>query len=260
MIDLSPSHVQFRRVTPSGADPATVSRELAEEVPIALEFNGFGYAVLMATPADVEDLVAGFLLAERLLRLEDDMVEVDAFRTEQGIIARANLPVERTHALFERVRHRTSESSCGLCGVENIEQAMRPLPTIKASCQADDAAVFRALASLNAHQVLNARTGAVHAAAWVDAAGEIKLVREDVGRHNAFDKLIGAMRHAAAQWDGGFALLSSRCSFELVEKAVLANCPMLVTISAPTSLAIARAAGAGLNLKVLARPDAILVA
>ena len=104
----------------------------------------------------------------------------------------------------------------------------------------------------------SARTGAAHAAALVDAAGIIRLVREDVGRHNAFDKLIGAMRRAGAGWDGGFALLSSRCSYELVEKAVLADCPMLVTISAPTQLAVARAAEAGLPLRVLARPDAML--
>lgn len=247
----------FVRILPTG-DRKPVSRELAEEVPIALEFNGFGYAVLMATPEDVEDLVAGFLLSERLLVPDDAMVPVDVYRTEQGIIARANLPPERSHALFDRVRHRTSESSCGLCGIENIAQAMRPLPTITTQCRAEEAAVFRALDALRSHQALNARTGAVHAAAWVSVDGEIRLVREDVGRHNAFDKLIGAMRGIGAHWEDGFALLSSRCSFELVEKAALADCPMLVTISAPTSLAVSRAMEAGLELRILARPDAML--
>ena len=244
----------------AGGERAPVERELAEEVPIAIEINGFGYAVLMATPEDVEDLVVGFLLSERLLLPDDAVVDVLLHRTEAGIVARANLPVERTDALFARVRHRTSESSCGLCGVENLAQAIRDLPSVTTRGLAGDAAVFRALGELPAHQALNARTGAVHAAAWAGADGAIRLVREDVGRHNAFDKLIGAMRRQGAGWDGGFALLSSRCSFELVEKAVLADCPMLVTISAPTRIAIERAAAAGLELRVLARPDALLSA
>lgn len=248
---------QFIRIGVAG-DRQTIAREVAEETPVALEFNGFGYAVLMATPADLEDLVTGFLLSERLLRPGDDIVDIMVHHADQGVIARANLPAGRARALFDRVRHRTSDSSCGLCGIENLEQAMRPLPRIAAVCAADDQAVFRALAELHRHQSLNARTGGVHAAALVDPAGGIRMVREDVGRHNAFDKLIGAMRRSAAGWDGGFALLSSRCSFELVEKAALADCPMLVSVSAPTALAIARAESAGLSLRVLARADAVL--
>jgi FdhD protein len=120
------------------------------------------------------------------------------------------------------------------------------------------AAIFRALDTLYDHQPLNAATGAAHAAAWVGGDGTIRLVREDVGRHNAFDKLIGAMAHLGAEWDEGFALLSSRCSYELVEKAVLSRCPLLVTISAPTRLAAERAAEAGLSIVVLARRDALL--
>lgn len=247
----------FVRLTPDG-DRDDVTRELAEEVPIALEFNGIGYAVLMATPADIADLVAGFLIAERLQMPGDAAIEVALHRTGSGIVARANLPAERTGALLDRVRHRATDSSCGLCGIENLEQAIRPLPRVTTASSANEAAVFRALESLAAHQPLNRRTGAVHAAAWADADGTIMLVREDVGRHNAFDKLIGAMRRAEAAWDGGFALLSSRCSFELVEKAVLADCPLLVTISAPTRLAVERAADAGLELRVLARSDAML--
>ncbi len=248
---------RFRRISPDGAYE-TIERDLAEETPIALEFNGIGYAVLMATPSDIEDLVAGFLIAERLQSPGDPLVDVALHHTDNGIVARTNLPADRTQALLDRVRHRATDSSCGLCGIENLEQAIRPLPVVTTQCDASDEAVFRALAGLDAHQALNARTGAAHAAAWVDADGAIKLVREDVGRHNAFDKLIGAMRRAGADWDGGFALLSSRCSFELVEKAALARCPMLVTISAPTRLAVERATAAGLDLRVLARPDGVL--
>ncbi|MPT49353.1 MAG: formate dehydrogenase accessory sulfurtransferase FdhD [Sphingobium sp.] len=247
----------FNRLTPDGCEQV-VERPLAEEVPIAVEFNGIGYAVLMATPDHIDDLLLGFALAERLIGPGDAAFAVEAHRTEQGVIARANLSVDRVDSLFDRVRHRASESSCGLCGIENLEQAIRPLSPVTARSEASRAAIFRALGDLRGHQHLNAATGAVHAAACVSADGAIRLVREDVGRHNAFDKLIGAMKRADIGWDGGFALLSSRCSYELVEKAVLANCPLLVTISAPTALATQRAEDAGLPIIVLARSDAVL--
>ena len=247
----------FVRLTPAGgAEP--VDRPLAQEVPVAIEYGGAGYAVLMATPTDIADLVQGFTLAERLVTRTDALLDVDAHATDAGIIARANLPPHRTGALLERVRHRASDSSCGLCGIENLEQAIRPLPRVTTTTRADRTAIFRALDALRAHQPLNAATGAAHAAALVDADGTIRLAREDVGRHNAFDKLIGAMARTGADWDGGFALLSSRCSYELVEKAALADCPLLVTISAPTRLAAERAASAGLPLIVLARSDSLL--
>ncbi|WP_083579098.1 formate dehydrogenase accessory sulfurtransferase FdhD [Tardibacter chloracetimidivorans] len=247
----------FTRLTPDGAS-RPIDRELAEEVPVAIEFNGIGYAVLMATPQNLDDLVLGFALSERLSGPEDTPFDVDIHRTPQGMVARANLPPERTGALLERVRHRATDSSCGLCGIENLEQASRPLPPVTARSRADRTAVFRALAMLGDYQPLNAATGAAHAAGWAGADGAIRLVREDVGRHNAFDKLIGAMRRAGADWSGGFALLSSRCSYELVEKAALSNCPLLVTISAPTRLAAERAKAVALPLVVLARPDALL--
>jgi FdhD protein len=257
MMDDAASFLTFDRLTPDGGTQA-IDRALAEEVPVAIEFNGIGYAVLMATPTDIGDLVLGFALAERLIGPEDAPFDVDTHRTTQGIVARATLPQDRTDALLDRVRHRASESSCGICGIENLEQAIRPLPRLPASPMVERAAIFRALDTLYDHQPLNAATGAAHAAAWVGGDGAIRLVREDVGRHNAFDKLIGAMAHLGADWDGGFALLSSRCSYELVEKAVLSRCPLLVTISAPTRLAAARAAEAGLSIVVLARRDALL--
>ena len=249
---------RFTRISPAGP-VGRIDRMLAEEVPVALEFNGVGYAVLMATPVEIDDLVLGFALAERLITPQDAPFDVDLHRTGQGIVARATLPPSRTDRLLDRVRHRASDSSCGVCGVENLDQAIRPLPMVTSRTQTDRAAIFRALQALDARQSLNRATGAVHAAARVAADGRILDVREDVGRHNAFDKLIGAMHRSAARWDGGFALLSSRCSYELVEKAVLADCPLLATISAPTRLAVERAAGAGLPLVVLARPDAFLV-
>lgn len=249
--------VGFLRVTRDGGSSDTV-RAVAEEVPVAIEYNGIGHAVLMATPADIEDLVTGFSRAERLIEDAGQIEGIETHAAAQGVIARASLPQDRAAFLAERTRHRASESGCGLCGIENLEQAIRPLPTISSRTRADDAAVRTALAALRDHQKLNQRTGAVHAAALCGADGNIRLVREDVGRHNAFDKLIGAMMRGRIGWDGGFALLSSRCSYELVEKAALAGCPMLVTISAPTALAIDAAQQCDLPLVVLARADAML--
>lgn len=247
----------FLRIARDGAR-GPLSRAVPVEMPVAVEVNGIGYAVLMATPADLTDLALGFLLTERLIGSSADMIDVEAVAVERGLLLRVRLVAGSAEAVVERVRHRTSDSSCGLCGIENLEQALRPLPILLEAARADDAAIFRALDVIGAHQALNRLTGAVHAAALCDADGAVRLVREDVGRHNAFDKLIGAALHAGLAWDGGFALLTSRCSYELVEKAVLAGCPMLATVSAPTSLALARAAEAGLVLRTLARRDAFL--
>ena len=250
--------VAFTRLAlDSGRTP--VVRAVAIETPVAVEINGLGYAVMMATPADLADFAYGFCLSERLIDDASEVIDVDAHAAERGMILRVTLIPARQDRVIERVRHRISESSCGLCGIENLEQAFRPLGRVTSVADADDAAIFRALGELRGHQPLNAATGAVHAAAACAPDGRIRRVREDVGRHNALDKLVGAMLRGGESWDGGFALLSARCSYELVEKAVLFDCPMLVTISAPTSLALERAAAAGLRLVTLARPDAVLL-
>lgn len=245
-----------------GADGARspVSRAVPVEAPVAIEFDGLGYAVVMMTPADLADFAYGFALAERLIERPAHILDVEAHDAERGTILRVALAPERRPRVIERVRHRVSESSCGLCGIENLEQALRPLPAAAPGGPVADGAIFRALAALRDHQPLNRATGAAHAAALCAADGSIRLAREDVGRHTAFDKLVGAMLREGLAWEGGFALLSSRCSYELVEKAVLGGCPMLVTVSAPTSLALDRARAAGLRLVVLARDDAVLEA
>ncbi|MES2495891.1 MAG: formate dehydrogenase accessory sulfurtransferase FdhD [Pseudomonadota bacterium] len=249
----------FRRIAASGAvEP--IERPVPDETPVAIEYNGLGYAVLMASAADLEDLAYGFSRAERLIERADQIVDVDIHQAERGMLVRVTLTEERLPLVADRVRHRISESSCGLCGIENLDQALRALPMVDAGAAPDDAAIFAALGQLSAHQPLNAATGGVHAAALCGRDGSIRLAREDIGRHNGFDKLIGAMLRQGLDWDGGFALLTSRCSYELVEKAALASAPTLVTVSAPTGLAIDRAREAGLRLIVLARPDAMLVA
>jgi len=248
----------FIRIGAEG-ERQTIERAVAEERPIAIEFNGIGYAVMMATPVELADFAYGFASSERLIDAADDIVDVDVHATGQGTILRVQIVPECAERVIERVRHRVSESSCGLCGIENLEQALRPLPMVAGKAPAPEA-VFAALSALGGHQSLNRATGAVHGAALCAADGTIRAVREDVGRHNAFDKLIGAMLRDGLGWDRGFALLTARCSYELVEKAVLAGCPALVTISAPTGLALERARGTGLALIGLARSDSYLLA
>lgn len=243
-----------------GGEPAQASRRnIAVEAPLSLEFNGIAYAVMMATPADFMDYVTGFALGEKLIETPADIEDMDIHRAEKGWIVRAQLAGDRTEALLARVRTRVSESSCGLCGMENLEEVMRPLPKVPSHPAPSSDAIFRALTELRAHQPLHNATGAVHAAAFADRQGHILHAREDVGRHNALDKLIGGLARAGQSAADGFILTSSRCSYEMVEKSVRAGATALVTISAPTSLAVDRAEEAGLTLVALARPDAALL-
>ena len=238
---------------------AELTRSIAVEAPVSVEVGGIGYAVMMATPTDLEDYALGFALGEGLVDTAEQIARVDVHPIEGGWALRIWLPPERNAVALERARKRVSESSCGLCGIENIEEVLRPLPAVTARIATDRTAIAAALAALSGHQPLGRATGAVHAAAFCSPDGEILFVREDVGRHNALDKLIGALARAGVDPGTGFILLSARCSYELVEKTVRAGCPMLVTISAPTSLAADRATAAGLTLVAPARADAALI-
>jgi FdhD protein len=250
----------FLEVRASGSS-APIARDIAVERPCAIELNGLGYAVMMVTPADLEDFAFGFCLSERLITGADDIMAVDAHSAETGIVLRITTSPALRERVFERVRHRVSDSSCGICGIENLEQALRPLPRLPNRAESLTAdSVFAALGTMRQHQPLNFATGAVHAAAACEADGKIIMAREDVGRHNAFDKLIGAMLREEHSWVDRFALLSSRCSYELIEKAALAGCDTIVTISAATTLALSRAREANLSLLSLARRDSFLSA
>lgn len=244
-------------IRPDGTCRA-IHRAWVPEVPVALEFNGLSYAVMMATPRDLEDFATGFALNEGLAAAPDEIEDIAASAVDQGWIVRsrlANLDVEQ---LTARVRGRVAESSCGLCGIENLSAVARPLPPVALHTAIAPAAIFAALADLPARQPLGIETGAAHAAAWATSDGAIALVREDVGRHNAIDKLVGAMARAGRPLDPGFVLSTARCSYEIVEKAVRAGATTLVTLSLPTTMAIDRAAAAGLSLWVLARPDEVI--
>ena len=236
-----------------------ITREWVPEAPVALEFNGLAYAVMMATPADLEDFALGFALTEGLARQPSDLSDLAVAEVEKGWIVRAALTGLGIEQLTERVRSRVAESSCGLCGIENLEAVGRPLPPVASHSPLAETAIFAALAALRDHQPLGRATGAAHAAALVSPEGAILAVREDVGRHNAMDKLIGALAATEQDPAAGFILSTARCSYEIVEKAVRAGATRLVTVSLPTNMAVTRAEQAGLSLWSLARDDSVLL-
>lgn len=250
--------VSARRLWFDGTPNETIERAVPIECPVALEYNGIGYAVMMATPTDLADFAIGFTISEGLAAAHDISIP-QMFETGGGIVLRCNLPPASLPQIMKRARSRVSESGCGICGIDSIAAALAPLPKVCHVPRASADAVHRALDALHDYQPLGRSSGASHAAAYCDSDGRILSVREDVGRHNALDKLIGAVARDATNTRHGFVLLSARCSQELVEKTVRAGLSMLVTISAPSSLAIDRARESGLTLLALARRDNALV-
>lgn len=252
--------VRFQEVFADGSQPRERMRDLAEEAPVAIEINGVAYAVMMATPTDLADYALGFCLSEGLIEQSQQMLGVEAAPVEAGgWVLRIQLSAPCAEPLLERARLRLSEGSCGLCGIESLEQVLRPLPQVTARLDVPPQAVFRAVSELGAQQPLGRVTRASHAAALCAPDGAIRLVREDVGRHNALDKLLGAAARERLCVPEYFILLTARCSFELVQKAVMANCALLVTISAASTLAVQQAQRHGLRLASLARGDSYLV-
>lgn len=242
-----------------GSPQRVIERALVEEAPVAIEINGLGYAVMMATPADLEDYALGFCLSEQLIASAGEMVSSFAAPVEAGgWVLRVQLDVTNAAPLIERARLRLAEGSCGLCGIESLEQVMRPLTPVAATLDVAPAAMFRAVDGLRDWQALGKATRAAHAAALCAADGTIRLVREDIGRHNALDKLLGAAARQRLSVAEHFIVLTARCSFELVQKAVIAGAPLLVTISAASTLAAQQAAAHGLRLISLARHDSML--
>src|SRR5262245_30469812 len=245
------------RVAPDQSEPST--RLLANEVPVAIEFNGQVYAVMMLTPSDLEDFAVGFALSERIIVRASDIARIDVREGTRGIGVDVRLEKEHSERLAERRRSLPGQSGCGICGLTSIEEALPQLAKLGAPQRVAPAALFAALQALPPRQALNRATGAVHAASFCSPKGDVLTVREDVGRHNAFDKITGHLARTKTDPTTGFALLTSRCSYELVQKAVLARIPMLVTISAPTELAVAIAKQTDLTLVALARNDSVLV-
>ncbi|WNL39229.1 formate dehydrogenase accessory sulfurtransferase FdhD [Halomonas sp. PAMB 3232] len=225
---------------------------LAEEVPVALIYNGISHAVMMASPSDLMDLALGFSLTEGIIAHSHECYDWEVKEEENGLAVHLTIATERLMALKERRRSMTGRTGCGLCGTEALDQAIRPIPEVRAPALTD-AAIARALDAFSAHQPLKAATGAVHGAAWCSLEGEILHVREDVGRHNALDKLIGALAREKAALDNGFVLVSSRASYEMVHKCASAGIGALVAVSAATALAVRQAQAAKLLLVGFAR-------
>lgn len=243
----------------TAAGTHAIERPVAEEVPVALVYNGLSHVVLLATPLDIEDLATGFSLTESVLESPRELLDIEVAEVPEGIEARLRITERRFAALKERRRFLAGRTGCGLCGVESLAEANRALGQVAAATSIAQTAMRRALAALPAHQPLNAATGAMHAAAWVDRQGTIVLAREDVGRHNALDKLVGARIAKGEGFGDGFVLITSRCSYEMVAKAAMAGIGVLVAVSAPTRRALRIAADAGITVVALARADAMTV-
>ena len=238
-----------------GHEPLTQVETVATECPVALVYNGVSHAVMMASPTDLEDMGRGFTLAEGIVADPAEIASVEVLDMVLGFEIRVEIPADRAAALDERRRSMVGGTACGLCGVISLDRAIRPLPRAKVGPQASAEAIRAGLAALPALQGLHRQTGAVHAAAMASPDGEILLLREDVGRHNALDKLVGAAAAAGLDPAWSVLLLTSRCSAEMIQKAATAGFITVATISAPTSLAIALAEEADLSLIAFARGD-----
>ncbi|SPJ24849.1 formate dehydrogenase accessory sulfurtransferase FdhD [Palleronia abyssalis] len=237
-----------------------LTRAVPVETPVAVEVNGVSFAVMMATPADLEDFATGFAMAESLIEGPDDIAGVDICPIQHGIVLRLTLAGPARQIGLDRARARVTESACGLCGVENINALSAPLPRVKTPLTFSPEAVTSALFNLRHHQTLGRLTSGTHAAALCTPDGQIVLCREDIGRHTALDKAIGAGARAGTGFGGIFALVTSRLSYELVEKAARAGLGGLAAMSTPSSLALSRAAQAGLPVVACAKPDGMLTA
>lgn len=240
---------------------------LAEEVPVALQFNGISHAVMLATPANLEEFALGFALSEGILDQPADLYDIEISQSELshtiGMTVAMTVASSAFARLKERRRNLTGRTGCGLCGTESLEQAIRSLPAVSAVTQSAGGQpatrhialpiIQQALQQLNSAQPLQQQTGATHAAVWFNAAGNLLCAREDVGRHNALDKLIGALAMMQANLADGFVVITSRASVEMIQKAASMGMHTLVAVSAPTVLAVRTAQQLGMTLIGFAR-------
>jgi FdhD protein len=245
---------------PYAAAPAgTCSpRAIAVETPIEIAYGGQPFAVMMGTPADLEDFAAGFSLTEGIVERFEEIRAIEAQAGEEQARIAVTLTGDRLRAHLARRRAVAGRTGCGVCGIEDLAHLPKARARREAAQAPDGQAVGRAVAALDDLQPLNRLTRAVHAAAWVSAQGDILCVREDVGRHNALDKCIGALLRQGIEPGDGFFLVTSRCSYEMVTKAAAFGAGALVSVSAPTSLALKAAKAAGLALIAVARRDGAL--
>jgi FdhD protein len=238
-----------------GGERQAIEDAVIEEAPVALFYNKQPHVVMLASPIDLEDFALGFSLTEGIIASPDELVFVDEYHREEGIELWLRIPPERFEALASKERNLTGRTGCGLCGAATISQAVRHPAPVGPGWPVPVDALRQALRELETRQTLNNLTGAVHGAAWAVPGEGIKLVREDVGRHNALDKLIGALVKADAKLDEGFVIVTSRASFEMVQKCAAVGIGFMAAISAPTGLAIRLAKETGLTLLGFARGE-----
>lgn len=223
---------------------------LAGETPVALVYNGLSHAVMMVTPADLDDFAYGFSLTEGIVEQADEIVIVDRLQTAHGVSLEMRIPQHRFDAIEQRARNLTGRTGCGLCGAATLAEAIRPVRRVATQPRIDPDALLDAFAELETRQPLNGETGAVHAAAIVDAGGRLH-VREDVGRHNALDKAVGGVLRAGLEPRA--LLVTSRASYEIVHKSAQVGIGLVAAISAPTAFAVRIAEEAGVVLIGFAR-------
>ena len=234
-------------------------QQIVEETPVVIVYNAIPHVVMMATPTDLEDFVLGFSVTEELIRAPSDLHAVNVVRYGQGIEVQATVDEACEAVIASRARRLSGRTGCGICGSDSIDAVMKSPHSVRAGRPVRPAAIEAALQALAARQQLNALSGAVHAAAWVRVDGTVDEVREDVGRHNALDKLIGALLRRGADPETGFVLVTSRASFEMVQKAAVFGAPLLAAISGPTGLAVRVAEQSGMTLVGFARGDRLTI-
>ncbi len=238
-----------------GGSLETASDVVAEERPVAFRYHGVPHVVMLATPADLDDLAVGFTLSEAIVHSAAEIRAVAVAASDEALEVNLDIAPERFSALLQRHRNLTGRTGCGMCGAETLADAIREPPALPAGLELSSAGLQAALGSLAQRQTLNARAGSIHAAAWVVPGQGVILLREDVGRHNALDKLIGALVRAGADLAGGYVIVTSRASYEIVQKAATVGIQAVVAVSAPTAFAIRSAREFGLTLVGFARPD-----
>ena len=242
-----------------GGEVAHATDAIAEEVPIALLYNERPHVVMMATPRDLDDFALGFSLSEGIVGDAREVASIETQTLLEGIEVRIDVPDARAEALESRRRNLTGRTSCGLCGAQALEDAVRRPSPVGGGIRIGSDVLQRALGRMHDLQPINVATGATHAAAWANRDGDVVLLREDVGRHNALDKLIGAMSKSDVDANDGFLVVTSRASYEMVQKSATVGIALLAAISAPTALAIHLAEETGMTLIGFARPNGHVV-
>ena len=232
---------------------------LAEEVPVVLVYNGQSHVVMLATPLDLEDFALGFSLTEGIVGSSREILSIRVHHRSEGIEVRMRIAPERQAALAGRERNLTGRTGCGLCGTASLRQALRHPGRVQADIRISAEDMHQALSDLRGRQELNRLTGAVHAAAWAVPGPGVVSVREDIGRHNALDKLVGLLAKTGVGHDDGYVLVTSRASYEMVQKCAAAGIGLMVAISAPTGLAVRLAEETGVTLVGFARGNSHVV-